>query len=201
MPSQAQLDVLSQAPNAPVQPSRVNILGVGVHAISIPKTVELIDHAIANHQRGYICVTGVHGIMEAQHDVGLCRILNRSFITTPDGMPTVWIGRLTGHSAIRRVYGPELMEELCHHSVKKGYRHFLFGGRPGVAQELSLALTEKIPGLDIVGTFTPPFRPLNAVEESDLVAKVAQTRPHIIWVGSARRSRKDSWPNTWENLK
>jgi N-acetylglucosaminyldiphosphoundecaprenol N-acetyl-beta-D-mannosaminyltransferase len=75
------------------------------------------------------------------------------------------------------------MLELCRRSVQHGFRHFLYGGVPGVAEELARRLTLRVPGLKIVGTYTPPFRPLNEEEESNLRSQVAACRPDIFWVG------------------
>src|SRR5260370_35001260 len=85
---------------------RVNILGVGVHAIDMPQVIKLVDSAVSQSRKGYGCVTGVHGIMEAQKDAAFKAILNRSLLTTPDGMPTVWAGRLNRVSQMRRLSGP-----------------------------------------------------------------------------------------------
>jgi len=68
-------------------------------------------------------------------------------------------------------------------SVQRGYRHFLYGSKPGVADSLRQALQRRFPGLQVVGTYTPPFRSLTPKEESDLAAQVRESRPHIIWVG------------------
>ena len=92
---------------------RANVLGVGVSAINMDEAVELSDSLLRENGRGYICVTGVHGIIEAQSDPEFRAILNSSFITTPDGMPTVWVGRLQGFSEMRRVFGPDYMMEFC----------------------------------------------------------------------------------------
>ena len=132
---------------------------------------------------GYVCVTGVHGIMEAQADEGFRSILNRSFLTTPDGMPTVWLGRLHGFKHMTRVYGPDYMLGLCEQSVARGYRHFLYGGKDGVAEELRAELIRRFPGLQIVGTYTPPFRPLNAAEEADLRSQLETLKPDVLWCG------------------
>jgi len=147
---------------------RVNILGVGVNAINMPQAVDLVSSAVSQGTKGYVCVTGVHGIMEAQKDAAFRTILNRSMMTTPDGMPTVWVGRLNAYSQMRRVYGPDFMLEVCSVSVERGYTHFLYGGVEGVADRLKSELTKKFPGLNVVGTYTPPFRPLNASENADL---------------------------------
>ena len=165
------------------QPVRINVLGVGVSAIDMQEALRLSDALIQSNGRGYICVTGVHGVMVAQQDQEFRDIQNRSFLTTPDGMPLVWMGRLKGHAEISRIFGPDYMMEMCRYGVEREYRHFLFGGNDGVAQELAAALTSKVPGLKIVGTYTPPFRALNASEEADLAAQVAEARPDVFWVG------------------
>jgi len=162
---------------------RVNVLGVGISAIDMDEAVRRAQRCIDYRRKGYICVTGVHGVMEAQRDAGFRVILNRSFLCTPDGMPTVWVGHWQGHCQMRRVYGPDFMLELCRQSVSRGYRHFLYGGNPGVAEKLKYRLQAAIPGLNIVGTHTPPFRPLTPAEEAELIASVAAAQPDVVWVG------------------
>src|SRR5271168_1858604 len=131
---------------------RVNILGVGVTALNMKLALDETESLLQRGGQGYVCVTGVHGIMEAQSDERFREILNRSFLTTPDGMPTVWLGRLHGFRQMSRVYGPDYMLGLCERSVARGYRHFLYGGKEGVAESLREALTRRFPGLNIVGT-------------------------------------------------
>jgi N-acetylglucosaminyldiphosphoundecaprenol N-acetyl-beta-D-mannosaminyltransferase len=162
---------------------RVNILGVGVSAINMDMAIRQTEQLLDRGEHGYICVTGVHGIMEAQTDEAFREILNRSFLTTPDGMPTVWLGRFHGFKNMRRVYGPDYMVALCEHSVTRGYRHFLYGGKPGVAEELRQELTHRFPGLKIVGTYTPPFRPLNSEEELDLASQLERSQADVLWCG------------------
>jgi N-acetylglucosaminyldiphosphoundecaprenol N-acetyl-beta-D-mannosaminyltransferase len=147
------------------------------------EAVRLAEAQIQEGSKGYVCVTGVHGVMEAQTNPSILGILNRALITTPDGMPTVWVGRLQGYRDMRRVYGPDYMLELCQVSVNRGYKHFLYGGKEHVAERLAAVLIRRFPGLRIVGTFTPPFRALNAKEEAELIAQVAAAKPDIIWVG------------------
>ena len=140
---------------------KTNVLGVGISVLDQDRAREFLFEAVRIGRRGYVTVTGVHGVSEAQNDSELKSILNRSLLSTPDGMPMVWMGRMQGHDSIRRVYGPDLMLNLCEHSVANGFRHFLFGGKPGVADSLSENLRARFPGLNIVGTYSPPFRPLN----------------------------------------
>ncbi len=160
-----------------------NVLGINVSAVDLNRTVEMADRWIAAENRGYICVTGVHGIMEAQSDPELRQILNDAFINTPDGMPMSWIGRLQGLNEMDRVFGPDLMASLCQISVERNYRHFLYGGEPGVAGLLKQRLESRFPGLQIVGTYTPPFRNLTNEEEEEIICQLQELQPHILWVG------------------
>jgi N-acetylglucosaminyldiphosphoundecaprenol N-acetyl-beta-D-mannosaminyltransferase len=162
---------------------RVNVLGIGVSVLDQDRAREFLFDALRQHRRGYVAVTGVHGVSEAQNDPTMRDILNRALLVTPDGMPMVWMGRLQGHPSIQRVYGPDLMLNLCEHSVAQAFTHFFYGGVPGVADELRDQLQARFPGLKIVGTYTPPFRRLNDAELSDLQHRVRQARPDFFWVG------------------
>jgi N-acetylglucosaminyldiphosphoundecaprenol N-acetyl-beta-D-mannosaminyltransferase len=160
-----------------------DVLGVKVSAINLKLAVEHADQWIAGGNPGYICVTGVHGVMEAQSDSGFRQILNRACMNTPDGMPMSWIGHLQGFPEMNRVYGPDFMTAMFRLSVERGYRNFLYGGNLGVAELLSETLQLKFPGLQVVGTYTPPFRSLTLEEEEEILTQVRESKPDILWVG------------------
>jgi N-acetylglucosaminyldiphosphoundecaprenol N-acetyl-beta-D-mannosaminyltransferase len=121
--------------------------------------------------------------MEAYADPEFRDIQNNSLLTAPDGSPTVWIGRIDGFNKMKRVRGADFMLRVCESSVKSGTRHFLYGGKPGVAELLRDVLTLRFPGLQIVGTYTPPFRPLNTQEEVELHQQLLQSKADILWCG------------------
>jgi len=160
-----------------------NVLGVAVSAINMNLAVESAARWIEAGTPGYVCLTGVHGIMEARADPAFRLILNGAAINAPDGMPMTWVGRLQGFRHMDRVFGPDFMAEMCRLSGQRGYRHFLYGGQPGVVELLRENFQTKFPGIQIAGTYTPPFRNLNAEEEVEFVAKVRESQPHIVWVG------------------
>jgi N-acetylglucosaminyldiphosphoundecaprenol N-acetyl-beta-D-mannosaminyltransferase len=164
-------------------PARVNVLGVGVHALNLRSAVAALGSAIAKRTKGYVCVTGVHGVSEAQENPAFRAILNKAYLNTPDGMPMVWVGRWYGFREMKRVYGPDLLLEVCAASESAGWRHFFYGGGPGTADALAATLLAKFPKLEVVGTHTPPFRPLTASELEALQAQVTSARPDIFWVG------------------
>ncbi len=161
-----------------------NVLGVQVSALDLEGAVEMADQWLASQAgQGYICVTGVHGVMEAHADPALRQILNNALINLPDGMPMTWVGRWQGHRSMERVFGPDFMAAMCRISVERGYRHFFCGGEPGVAGQLAETLRQRFPGLIVAGTWTPPFRSLRAEEEIDLFTRLDRAQPHILWVG------------------
>jgi N-acetylglucosaminyldiphosphoundecaprenol N-acetyl-beta-D-mannosaminyltransferase len=162
---------------------RINILGAGISVINLETALAVVADAVRQRRKGYICVTGVHGVMEAQRDEKLRCILNQALLCTPDGMPMVWAGRLRGHREMRRVYGPDLMLDVCGWSQTNPCKHFFFGGAAGVAEELRCKLTARFPNLQVVGCYTPPFRALNAGEEMQLQETIRTTRPDIMWIG------------------
>jgi N-acetylglucosaminyldiphosphoundecaprenol N-acetyl-beta-D-mannosaminyltransferase len=149
----------------------------------MPVALYLIDQWISQGDRRYICVTGVHGVMESQRDPLLRYVHNRSGLTAPDGMPLVWAGWAAGARHMDRVYGPDLMLAACERAAARGYSSFFYGGRPGVAERLAARLVGAFPGLKIAGTYAPPFRELSAQEDENVVQLISAAQPDLVWVG------------------
>jgi N-acetylglucosaminyldiphosphoundecaprenol N-acetyl-beta-D-mannosaminyltransferase len=162
---------------------RVNVLGVGVSALTPAQAVDTIGHWIRSGDRQYVCVTGVHGVMESQDDQVLRDIHNRAGLVTPDGMPLVWVSRWTGHPRVERVYGPDLMLACCKAFLTTGCRHYFYGGAPGVADRLASRLAERFPGLAVAGTYSPPFGESTPDDERTAIDRINAARPDIVWVG------------------
>ena len=154
---------------------------VGFNAITIPKLFSQLTNKI-NISKGYITVSGASGVVESQNSALVKKAHNESMFTVPDGMPIVWIGKSKGFN-LERCYGPELMEFFLKESSNKPYKHFLYGGKTGVANLLKDRIHKKFSNVNIVGTYTPPFRALNSQEESELISIVNQVKPDFFWVG------------------
>ena len=161
----------------------IDILGVGVTAINMNDAIAAIEHWISEGRRTYVCITGVHGVMEARRDYRLQRIHNEAGMVTPDGMPLVWLSRLFGKARTERVYGPDLMRLMTVVSSLRGYRQFYYGGAEGVVDKLKHVLLNAHPKLDVAGTFCPPFRELTQQEDQAVVDTINAARAHIVWVG------------------
>lgn len=163
--------------------NRVDVLGVDVSPIDIPTALTCIDRWITRREPNYVCVSGVHGVMESQRDPDLRAIHNRAGLVTPDGMPLVWLCRRAGYRETRRVYGPDLLLAACERFLTTGARHFFYGGAEGVADLLARRLSERYPGLALAGTYSPPFRPLTEDEDVAVIRRIDDSEADIVWVG------------------
>ena len=169
--------------DAAVDIPRVDVLGVGVSAIDMDGAIGVVDEWITAGVHQYVCVTGVHGVMESQRDEGLRHIHNAAGLVTPHGTPLVWLSKWRGWRNTTRVYGPDLMLALCERSLTTGYRHFFYGGDEDVDQRLVRRLQKQFPGLVVAGAYAPPLRPLSADEEEAIVQRINESSPDIVWVG------------------
>lgn len=162
---------------------KANVLGVGIDAVNMEEALARIAQELELQHKGYVCLAGVHGVMEAQRDPHLAEIFAGAALVAPDGMPTVWVGHHQGHAAMERVTGPDLMLEVLRREEFRGRTHFLYGGKEGVAEELREQLRVRYPEVKIVGTYTPPFGPLSTEQEADLAGIVGRLQPDIMWIG------------------
>jgi len=167
----------------PAATPRANVLGVGIHAVNLPMALELTERLLVQGRQAYICLSGVHGVMQALDDLEFRAILNSAYLNLPDGMPTVWVGKMQRQRSMDRVFGPDFMLALCDKSQEKGWTHYLYGGDVGIAEKLAASLLRLFPALKIVGAETPPFRPLTESEECDFRSRLQALHPHIVWVG------------------
>lgn len=171
---------------------RVDVLGVGVSAINMAMAVETVRGWVEQGERRYVCVTGVHGVMESQRNEHLKEIHNSAGMVTPDGMPMVWAGRRAGASWMERVYGPELMLRLCALAADRGWSSFFYGAAEGVPELLSARLQLRFPGLKVAGSYSPPFRPLTDEEKPQLAHMINQASPTLVWVGLST-PKQEQW--------
>ncbi len=171
---------------------RLNVLGVGISPVNLTQAVATVEGWLEADERTYVCVTPVAGVMACQRDPELRRIFNASGMTTPDGMPIVWLLRLLGHPSVGRVYGPDLMRAVCRRSESAGWRHYLYGGLPGVAAKLAARLEQEHAGLRIAGFGTPPVPWQPGREDREGVETINASGADIVWVGLST-PKQEQW--------
>jgi N-acetylglucosaminyldiphosphoundecaprenol N-acetyl-beta-D-mannosaminyltransferase len=159
------------------------ILGVEIDALTLSSASSIIESWIETRASKYVCVTPAHGVMDCYNQPALREIFNSSGMTTPDGMAIVWLLKLYGHKDVSRVYGPDLVLAVCEAGLKKGWRHFFYGGNEGVAEKLGIELQHRFPGLEVAGHYCPPFRSLTTEESAEVTVTIREAKPDIVWVG------------------
>jgi N-acetylglucosaminyldiphosphoundecaprenol N-acetyl-beta-D-mannosaminyltransferase len=160
------------------------LLGVPLSMTDYDEAMEVMDGLVETRERGYVCATPVHALMVAQDDHEMMSALRGATMVVPDGMPLVWASNMLGESLGDRVYGPELMRRYCQRSAERGHRVWLYGGRDqGTLVQLALSLRRNHPDIQIVGGYSPPFRPLGEQEENEIVEQINDARPDVLWVG------------------
>jgi len=161
----------------------INIYGINIAQVSISKLISHLKVKLLDQNfKGYVTVTGVHGIIESHKNKNVYQAHRRAYLSIPDGTPLVWYSKLKGSKSIERCFGPAMMHEFFQKTSNSNLRHFFYGGNEGVAEKLKSNFQSKFDA-NIVGTYCPPFRPLNSYEENNLINLISETKPHIIWVG------------------
>jgi N-acetylglucosaminyldiphosphoundecaprenol N-acetyl-beta-D-mannosaminyltransferase len=127
-----------------------------------------------------------HTLSLADRDPELHGILRRSALNLPDGQPVVWANQLLHRGTPlppTRVYGPDLFLDVFALGQDAGLRHYLLGSTPKVLDALRKELLQRFPRTQIVGTCSPPFRPMTASELRDEEESILSSGADIVWVG------------------
>jgi N-acetylglucosaminyldiphosphoundecaprenol N-acetyl-beta-D-mannosaminyltransferase len=161
----------------------VRILGTPVSIVSFKDVLTLFEEWVAEHHGRFVVFRDVHGVMRARNDPKLQKAHEHADLIAPDGMPLVWVVKIAGINGISRVPGPDLMPAVCKRGLAHGWKHYFFGGAPGVAESVATELTKKFPGIIISGVQSPPFRKLTKEEDELVCATIREAQPDFVWVG------------------
>lgn len=161
---------------------RYDVLGVPMTVTSVTDAVRTLMRWAEDDVGRLVCVRDVHGLMLSLKDEGVRAAHEAASMITPDGMPLALVGRLRG-LPVQRTPGADLMDAAMAAGRVHGIRHYLYGGDVGVAEQLKARLEAKYPGVQIVGTFCPPFRKPTAEEDAATRQAVADCGAHLVWVG------------------
>ena len=160
-----------------------NILGVEIAAINMKWLLKYLRKNIKNLSGDYICVSNVHTTVTAFEEPEYRKVQNGGIMAIPDGGPLSTVGQKRGCHDMKRTTGPSLMGKIFEISAKYGYRHYFYGSTDETLEKLRQQLNEKYPGLEIVGMYSPPFRPMTAIEDKAIVEEINKTNPDFVWIG------------------
>jgi N-acetylglucosaminyldiphosphoundecaprenol N-acetyl-beta-D-mannosaminyltransferase len=163
---------------------RRELLGVPIAVVDYERAMDEMDAIVDGHARGYVCAIAVHALMASRHDLELRAALEQASLVVPDGRPLVWALNALGERLTDRVYGPELMARYCARAPEHGRRVWLYGGAtPAAVDALERTLRDRFPGIVIAGRHSPPHRPLNIDEETEIAARIDDDRADVVFVG------------------
>lgn len=157
--------------------------------------IQIVDKHVREKRGGYVCVTGIHGISEAvQHKKVYAAHKNALYIV-PDGMPLVWVGRLSGYTRTRRIYGPDFMRHVCALAERKGYRIGLYGSEKKVIHALVRNLLNTYPKLRIVAAISPTQQETGTRSVQEEINALQTSTPDIVFVGLGT-PKQEVWMDT-----
>ena len=163
---------------------KFSLFGVEISQIDYEKAADLIMSAAHERRSMIVDHMPVHGLIEAASDPILQRKINRFDIVAPDGQPVRWALNHLHHTNLSdRVYGPELMLRLCRQAEEMEIGVYLYGSQPVVLDRLTAQLLQWFPGLRIVGSEAPPFRPLTLAEDQAAIARINKSGAGLIFLG------------------
>jgi len=168
----------------------MNTVDLGVVRVAVATRAEALaalESALRDGGRHYFCFCEANLLSNALNRAAVASAVNSATATFPDGISVMILARLRGHRLPERVQGPSFLLWACEHGVSRGWRHFFYGGAPGVADRLAAELTRRYPGLRVAGTFCPPFRELTTEEEADVARRVRDADLMWIALGSPRQ--------------
>jgi len=177
---------------------RFEVLGVAIDAVDLSEATERIAGFVRSGRRGYVCITGVHGVMEASRRPEVAAAHREASIVVPDGMPLVWCGRHL-KLPIGRVYGPDLMLKLMERGLGEHWRHALYGSNEPLLSDLRGTLAGRFPGLQVTAAIAPPYRELTDSEGRDYVRLLNASGADIVWVGLST-PKQELWMRRWRAL-
>ncbi len=158
----------------------------------MPLAVRTITAWAQARRTSMICVRDVHGIMCAQDHADLRAAHERASMITPDGAPLTIISRFFRAHGTGRVPGPSLMEAMFSATRGTGIRHYLYGGKEGVAEQVAANFARKYPGTEVCGLACPPFGAVAPDLDARLTDAIRRAEPHIVWVGLST-PKQDIW--------
>lgn len=162
---------------------QVHIMGVDIAAIDMEWLLAFTQKYAKELSGDYVCVSNVHTTVTAYEDESYRRIQNGGIMAIPDGGPLSTLGRKRGFPHMQRTTGPSYMQRVLEMSAEHGWRHYFYGSTEETIEKLREVLKTQYPGVEIAGMYSPPFRPLTAQEDEEMVDRINQTMPDFVWVG------------------
>lgn len=164
--------------------SRMKFMNTEIDNLTMEETLKAIEDLIQENKSSYVVTPNVDHIVQLERGGELCEVYKNADLILTDGKPLIWISKWYGTPIKEKISGSDLFPLLCELSAKKGYKMFFLGAAEGVASKAAERLMKRYQGLQVVGTYSPPFGFEKDEEEMKKIRdKIVSSKPHILIVG------------------
>lgn len=164
--------------------SRIKFMNTEIDNLTMREALEAIDKLILENRNAFVVTPNVDHIVQLEKGGELCEVYKNANLILADGKPLIWISKWYGTPIKEKISGSDLFPLLCEHAAKRNYRIFFLGAAKGVAAKAAENLSKRYPGLQIVGTYSPPMGfEKNTSELLNIEKKIKRAAPHILIVG------------------
>jgi len=172
----------------------MNMLGIDIECMSYDEMYPIYDKWLSDKSgRSHsLAVINVHICVSALLDKKLRDMYNLADLTGIDSMPFLLWAHAFYKKESDRFYAPDLMLQVSSKAKEKGYTFFLYGGYPGAPDKIEKYLKQRFDGINVVGKYSPPFRPLTVDEEDAVCKMINDVHPDFLWIGLGS-PKQDVW--------
>ncbi len=163
-------------------PPPIVMMGIPFDQVDSNQTISLVDAMIQSRRPHQLATANVDFLALADADPELHWVLTHADLVVCDGMPLVWMSRLLGAPLPQRVAGSELVPLLLESAEEKGHRVFFLGGSEESLKAAEGNIRQRWPDLTIAGTYSPPFAPLEKMDNDTICARVREAQPDLLLV-------------------
>lgn len=161
--------------------TKQSLLNTYVNNVDMNETIQMIEEFIKKKKKSYVVSINVDVVIKIENDPYLKKITDEADIVLVDGKPLVWIAKIHKNPVKEKISGSDLVPRLCEVSAEKGYSIFIIGGKDGIAEQARLKLKEKLPNINIVGTYAPPMGfEKNAEELNKINQMISEVKPDLL---------------------
>lgn len=181
--------------------SRIKFMNTEIDNLTMQETLKVIEELIQKNKNAYVVTPNVDHIVQLETNKELQAVYENASLILTDGKPLMWIAKWYGTPIKEKISGSDLFPLLCKMSAEKGYKMFFFGAAEGVAAKAAENLSERYKGLQVVGTYSPPYGfEKNQIEMDKIKEMVKKSAPDILIVGLGCPKQEKFMYYNWQNL-
>lgn len=159
------------------------LLNTYVNNIDMNETIQAIEEMITNKKKSYIVAINVDVVIKIENDPKLKQIVDDADMVLVDGQPLVWVSNWHKRPVKTKISGSDLVPRLCVEAAEKSYSIYIIGGADGVAEQAKKNLERKMPGINVVGTYAPPFGfEKDEIELEKINSMISDVHPDLLIV-------------------